>query len=295
MLRQQVLLAVSAPFKLNVRREGTIRRDLAVALIAFVGCTHVPMLPAQLIDLGQSGYDCESTAQGIVDLHNQADEQFLHYRREHYDQPLREWVDFDPNSYFGVLKHLRLPEGKVLDYVYNPEPGGGAPVLYIRHETVAPFTAYEDYVSACGGRRAARLWRERLPEELVLDGTPESLFELVVLDVLGGQFCLNWHSNYFDTRMVTTRNTLDRTVEELEAETTLGRRITPEEKEQALAIDPTPVVGFSGDTTAVVRVLTFSKFRGFNQIIYEIATLPPHRIMRKTTRTLVEYHCGIIY
>jgi hypothetical protein len=253
------------------------------------------MLPAQLFDLGQRGYDCESAVQGIADLHKQADEQFLHYRREHYDQPLREWVDFHPHSYFGVLKHLRLPEAKVLDYVYNRESGGGAPVLYVRRETTAPYTAYEDYALACGGWKLARRWRESLPEELVLDGTPESFFELVLLDLLGGQFCLHWHSNYFDTQVVTTRNSLDRIVAELETRTTGGRRITPDEKKQALAIDPKPVVGFSDRRTAVVQVLTFSNFRGFNRIVYEVAASPPHRIMKKTTRTLVKYSCGIVY
>jgi hypothetical protein len=268
---------------------------LAIALIAFAGCTYVPKLPAELIDLGRSGYECESAVQGIVDLHRQADEQFLDYKREHYGESLRECVDFDPNSYFTVLRHLRPPEGKVLDYVYSQEPGGGAPVLYLRHEAAGSFTTYEDYVLACGGRRAARLWRERLHDELVCDGTPESYFELVVLDLLGGQFCLRWHSKYFDTQMIVTRGTLGRVVAELETKTTGGRRITPEEKKQALTIDPVPVVGFSDRGTAVVRVLTFSNFRGFNQVIYELATSHPHRIMRKTSRTLVEYSCGIIY
>jgi hypothetical protein len=174
------------------------------------------MLPAQLIDLGQSGYDCELAVQGIVALHREADEQFLYYGSEHYDQPLREWIDFDPSSYFGVLKHLRLPEGKVLDYVYNREVGGGAPVLYVRHTTATPYTAYDDYALACGGWEVARRWRERLLEELLLDGTPESFFELVVLDILGGQFCLYWHSNYFDAQVVTTPDSLDRIVAQIE-------------------------------------------------------------------------------
>ena len=272
-----------------------MRRGVAVALIALVGCTRLPVLPAHLIDLCQSGYDCESAVQGIVDLNKQADEQFLHYERDHGDRPLRGWLDFDPNSYFAVLKHLHLAEGKVLDYVYNPEPGGGAPVLYIRYGTMSPFYTYEDYVSACGGWDAARRWRESLPEEVLPDGTPESFFELVVLYVLGGQFCLRWHSKYFDTQMVTTRGSLERVVAELGTKTTEGRRITADERRQALAIDPTPLVGFTDHRTAVVQVLTFSKFSGFNRVIYEIAVSPPHRITKRTTQTLVEYSCGIVY
>jgi hypothetical protein len=284
-----------------------MRRGLAIALMAFTSCTHMPNLPAEMFDLGRGGYDCESAVQGIVDLHKQADERCVEYwyrqvdewRGEysdrHLDGPSRGRVDFDPNSYFDVLRHVHAPEGTVLDYVYHWFPGGGAPIMYLRYETSVPFAAYKDYASVHGGPSAYRRWCQELLKDLVLDGTPESFFELVVLDLIAGQFCLDWHANYFDTKIITARHSLDALLRDLEDEATMGQPITADQKERALAIDPRPLVGFREDNTAVVQVLAFSSFGGFDRITYEIAMSPPHKIKRKTTRVLVEYNCGIYY
>ena len=167
--------------------------------------------------------------------------------------------------------------------------------MYLRHETSAPFATFDDYALVHRGRSVYGGWRQDLLEDLVLDGTAESYFELVVLDAIAGQFCLNWHSKYFDTRIVTTRHSLDALLLEIEDEAAPGQPLTADKKVEALAIDPTPLVGFRDDDTAVVQVLTFSCFGGFSRITYEIAVSPPHKIRRKTPQILVEYNCGIYY
>jgi hypothetical protein len=284
-----------------------MRRGLAIALVALTSCTYRPSLPADMIDLGHKGYDCESVVRGITDLNRQADERCRAYwqrqvedpRREgshrHLDPPSREGVDFDPNSYFDVFLHVRPPETTVLDYVYCWFPGGGEPVLYLRHSTSVPFATFEDYALVHGGPSAYRRWPQELLEDLVLDGTPESYFELVVLDAIGGQFCLHWHANYFDTKIITTRHGLEALLTELEGETKTGTPITTRQKEQALAIDPRPLVGFRDDNTVVVQVVAFSHFGGFSRITYEIDMSPPHKIRKRTPQVLVEYNCDVYY
>ncbi len=105
----------------------------------------------------------------------------------------RDGSEFDPNLYFTVLTHLSMSPGYVLDYVYHYDGMGGRPVLYARPEGLALYRSYEEFA-------ASSLEADAYLKAVVVDGTPESYFELVVLSIMGGQFYLDWHANYNDTR-----------------------------------------------------------------------------------------------
>ena len=118
--------------------------------------------------------------------------------------PAKRGGEFDANTYFTVLPHLRLPEGRVLDWVMLWGGMGAEPVLYVRDATAAPFATYDEYRGAGGTAIAADPAGEAL-SQVATDDSPEGYLELAILHVVAVDFYRYWPAGYNDWRVPTIR------------------------------------------------------------------------------------------
>jgi hypothetical protein len=234
-------------------------------------------------------YDYSAVVAGIVKLHDDADANFPeHFRQE--ENPTRLGTEFDPNAYFGVLKHLSMAKGFVLDFAYFHHLDGG-PLLHARRKTTPPFKTYMDYEKAVGGKPPIF---GGLPEtakafidQVTADGSPESFFELVVLYELGGQYYRIGHFYLNDTIIVAAPRDIERVIASHE-ETFVP--FTEDQKRQARRIDAQPRVLFANQDFVGVSLVTFSHFwGGFSRSTYLIRRQFPHTIVDIHEEVLVEY------
>lgn len=206
--------------------------------------------------------------------------------------------EFDANEIFSVLSHLSMEPGYVLDYVYCYDGLSGWSVLYARpqdqpaHRTCSSLFAEADSDGGEGGEAASDPWRAYL-NRVQVDGTAEGFFELAVLDVMGGQFYLYWHAGYNDTQVLCDQAALEGIVADF-AEDGQSLAFTPEQRKAALALDARPRIEFGPDTVTV-RVVTFSKWGGFEESVYTVARAAPNRIVGEERTILVDYMCGIMF
>ena len=171
------------------------------------------------------------------------------------------------------LKHLRIESPWKLDAEMRGLGGDGASTFYLRDGNRVRDAAY------------------------LLDGTPESAWERVLIEMAAGQLMLAWHGNYGNLRIITD---IARFADEANChgggETAL-ERFTPEMRATLAKIDFTPTVSLSGGV-ATVRFYVFSPFEGF--------LLMTCRVDMKTGEMLgkhpfddhvcvVRYWCGIRY
>jgi hypothetical protein len=196
----------------------------------------------------------------------------------------RDGSEFDPNLYFTVLTHLSMSPGYVLDYVYDYNGMGGRPVLYARPEGEALYATYEDFA-------ASALEDDAYLKAVVVDGTPESYFELVALSIMGAQFYLDWHANYNDTRIVCDTAALENLLDTIG---TVGNEMRAADQVRARRIDLEPVI-VVGEATVQVQIVTFTKWGGFFRETYSLERPYPYTIMDVQVEELVAYDCGIMF
>jgi hypothetical protein len=188
---------------------------------------------------------------------------------------------FDVNEYLDVLTHLSLEQGYTLGYTYYLQKYfGGHPTLNARPEKYETYAAYIEAE------------KSNLPEDysysdhIRVDGTVEGFFEFVVLQIMGDQFYLYWHSGANDTQIVYNRARLWEIVN--------GHPGLPYgSKLRARTLNVTPVVRVEDDTV-VVQVVTFSDWGGFVQRSYTIDREFPHRVLELERKTLVEYKTDVV-
>jgi len=51
-------------------------------------------------------------------------------------------------------------------------------------------------------------------KSIVPDSSKEGYFEFIALSIIGNQFCLDWHANYNDYRIICTKDELNKVIEE---------------------------------------------------------------------------------
>jgi hypothetical protein len=188
---------------------------------------------------------------------------------------------FDVNEYLGVLTHLSLEQGYTLGYTYYlQEYFGGHPTLNARPEKYETYAAYIEAE------------KSNLPEDysysdhIRVDDTAEGFFEFVVLQIMGDQFYLYWHSGTNDAEIVYNRARLWEIVN--------GHPNLPYgAKLRARTLNVTPVVEM-GDDAVVVRVVAFSNWSGFVQQSYTISRDFPHKVLNLERETLVEYKTDVV-
>jgi hypothetical protein len=192
---------------------------------------------------------------------------------------------FNVNNYFKVLPHLSMQDGYALDYVYRLDGLGSFPYLYARPVDQTPYASMEDV--------PANTELGNFRDHLVIEDVEQGYFEYALMDMLAGQFYLVWHANYNDTEIVCSREAADAIVEGLNAGN-FGMAMDANQKAHVRAMtNIEPVVKLTSDS-AIVEIVTFTKWGGFFRRTYTISRVFPHTVEMKE-ENLVEYQCGIMF
>lgn len=206
----------------------------------------------------------------------------------------RSGEEFDPNKVFEILDHLAMEEGYTLDYVYDPNPMGGYPLLYARKNNQPRFINLADYENAY-----PECLVNRPPDScfylnhVTVDGSEAGFVQLLVMYRMGDQFYLDWHANYNDAEVVTSIAGLEKIINE-RSNTSFGAQFTRSQQAKASDLEPRPVVEI-GESTVKVKITWFTKWGGFYASTYEVQRDMPHRVKMVETINLLEYECDIMF
>ena len=202
--------------------------------------------------------------------------------------------EFDPNQIFGILDHLEMTPGYTLDYEYFYTGMGGYPVLYARKtdQDRALFHLPDRPGQGEGDPEFDPLSHNPL-NAIQADGSAEGYMQMVVFARMGSQFYLNWHSNYNDAVMITTREGLEKIVAE-NAHSDFGYDFNVAMRAKALLINPEPKVVWTDDKVTI-SLLSFTKWGGFFRTEYQLQRDFPHQMITLKNENLLEYNCGIMF
>jgi hypothetical protein len=219
-----------------------------------------------------------------------------HFRSDTRAEIVRGEGDFDVNAYFGVLTHLSAEPGWVIDYLYQVNGMGGSPFVYARPADHAPYTSFDEYAAATdegqAGATGERDYSRDYLGHIRIDDTREGYFQFVALMMMGDQFYLLWHAGYNDRAIVADKEALEKTISA--AGSAFENSDLPANvQERARQLDLTPAVAFPDDSTAIVRVVTFTMWGGFIETAYTISRRFPHTILGQEAKILIEYDCGV--
>jgi len=92
--------------------------------------------------------------------------------------------EFDPNVFFTVLDRLQMADGWVLDFTYWANDLGGEPTLVARRADTPK----------CGVVGEQSCVKEDFRGHVLVDGTREGWFQLMVLFQMGQNFYRFWHA-----------------------------------------------------------------------------------------------------
>jgi len=198
--------------------------------------------------------------------------------------------DFDPNRYFETLTHLSMEPGYILDYVYFRELIGGEPILYARKVDEPPFDSFSEYIDAVNGDYYH--WKRSLYlEHVQTDGTPQGFLEYVILSVMGEQFYLYWHANYNDRQVVCTQEGVEKIIAALE-KNDFGVPLTERQKQLARRVSVFPSSKVKSNVIEI-QVMTFTKWGGFEEMVFTMRRAFPHKILDTKKRSRVHYDCKV--
>src|SRR5688572_26700569 len=187
-----------------------------------------------------------------------------------FDTGTKQGDEFDTNQYFDVLTHISMREGYVLDYVYQNDSLGGYPLLYARSADQVPYASINDIPE-----------NTQLPdfhEYLEVEDVERGYFEYVVLDIMANQFYLFWHANYNDTQIVCNRAEVNDIVASVSSgDFGYAMNLVQQTKARAMR-NIEPVVNLTDDS-AIVQIITFTKWGGFYRWTYTINRSFPHTII----------------
>jgi hypothetical protein len=244
------------------------------------------------VNLLPSSYDAGAVVAGLARLHARVDEAWEAPASNRETDP-RDWT-LDVMDYFTVLSHLGMPRGLVLDHVHCEYGGDGLPALYVREAGAPRFETCSEYLHARTERERDESGHGRVARFLVLDGSPESFFELVVFTVMAGQFRRVWHANYNDMQVVTDLRGLEDVVSRMER-FVFSVRFSREEAAAARALDFTAHVSFPDEGTAEVSVVTFTKWGGFARVTRQVSRGYPHLLGPPHVAPVMKFDCGIMF
>jgi hypothetical protein len=195
---------------------------------------------------------------------------------------LKTGEEFDPNEFFQVLDRLEMEQGWTLDYFYGYEfDVGGVPKLVAR-ATESPL-CQSDPEQPC-------VWEENVLLHVVVDGSREGWFQLMVLRLMGDQFYRTWH--HFEGKVILPSQA--------------GLNVWAEEQSNwygedfdgtaMAAISVVPVISI-GDDGVLVELVYFSTQRGVGRWIADLSLVPPYSPLpgkQNSYQTLFECTwCGI--
>ncbi len=194
--------------------------------------------------------------------------------------------EFDVNDYFNVFTHVSMEEGYALDYVYQLDSLGSYPILYARPADQPAYASTKD-----------------LPADIVLsdylnhisiDDTEQGYFEFVAMNLMARQFYLDWHANYNDTEIVCNKKEINDIITDIN-DGNFGLPLDASQQLKARALtDIDPLVKLT-NYSAVVEIVTFTKWGGFYRLTYTINRSFPYTILDVQSENLVKYDCGIMF
>jgi hypothetical protein len=194
--------------------------------------------------------------------------------------------EFDVNQYFNVLTHVSMREGYTMDYVYQNDSLGGFPLVYARPVDQPSYGSVTDIPA-----------NTELPdfrEYLQVKDVEQGYFEYVVLDIMANQFYLFWHANYNDSLVVCNRQQLYDIVAQISSGE-FGSALDPAGQAKARTLrNIVPAIRLAGDT-AVVEIVTFTKWGGFYRYTYTISRGLPYTIVDLKQENILPYDCGIMF
>lgn len=194
--------------------------------------------------------------------------------------------EFDVNDYFDAFTHISMEEGYALDYVYQLDSLGSFPILYARPADQTAYASTEDL--------PADTEISGYLDHILIDDTEQGYFEFVALDIMARQFYLDWHANYNDTEIVCDKKAVNEIIADIN-NGSFGAPFNASQQLQARALtDIEPLVNLTDDS-AVVEIVTFTKWGGFYRLTYTINRSFPHTILDVQAENLVEYDCGIVF
>ena len=183
-------------------------------------------------------------------------------------QPQRQDFDFDVAEYLRELTQIALPEGMVLDWVYDMNWGGGQPLLYVRDQQKGPFATIDEYRSAVCPTSSCPSFMDQMSS---VNNAPQGYMQLAVLHVMGEQFYQWWHALLNDYKIIYNQESLELTLSDIQAEEYSEQgscgSLTNEEMDQVRAIDLEPTVTYDTDESTKIRasLIVFSKWGGFSR------------------------------
>lgn len=210
--------------------------------------------------------------------------------------------DFDVGGILAVLPKLSLEPGYKLDFVYLMDNRTlcGWPVLYARSENAAPFEWYASLSNSMPEAEAkgltANMWSKGhgyYLEKIRMDGSKEGFFQLVVLCVMGDQFYKYQSDWYHDELIICDKSGLDALFKKNDVKLRGEMRIPDNIRKSAYALSLAPEV-IIRDNCALVSVVIFSEWRGFQRRTYTVRRYPPHSVLDVKNDVLVSYHCGML-
>ena len=223
--------------------------------------------------------DCASIIRAVAEMQSVDVPQSL------METGVKQGGEFDPTEYFKILTHLSMRDGYALDYVYSVDFLGSFPYLYARPVDQHP------YASASDVPEGVKLGNFR--DQLAIEDVEQGYFEYVVMDIMANQFYLVWHANYNDTQIVCDKDAADAIVDETNSHD-FGAKFDLAQQAQVRALtNVEPVVELTDDS-AIVEIVTFTKWGGFFRRTYTVSRAFPHTVDVKE-ENLVKYDCGIMF
>ena len=250
---------------------------IACVVLLLLGCNL--LTPKQGQDQQALTDACVNASQGLTDLH--AVDLPDHLREEN---PVLDGSEFDPALYFSKLPHLSMQPGEALDFVYQFNPMGSFPRLYVRPVDQARYLTAEELPAT----PEQPDWRTYVQT----DGSAEGFIELAVLYTQGGQFYLDWHANYHDTQAVCSSENVKDILRELDESEYLS--IDALTKARAGLLRPAPAVEMQADQV-IVTLYTFTKWGGFYESTFTFQREFPHTLLDVQREERVKYDCGIMF
>ena len=198
---------------------------------------------------------------------------------------IKQGDEFDVNEYFTVLPNLSMQNGYTLDYVFFGDSMGGFPTLAARPTDLPPYETQENIPDP----DLENYWKY-----IDIQDNEQGYFEFIALTSLAGQFYLVWHANYYDTQIVCGQNAVDAIVAERNTGD-FGMEFDNEQMRQIRALNNIEPLVKLTDATAIIEVITFTKWGGFFRRTYTIDRAFPHEIIDSQEENLVPYDCGIMF
>jgi hypothetical protein len=202
--------------------------------------------------------------------------------------------DIDINKYFDILPNLKMQKGFKLDFIYKSDH----PIIYAKNINESKFVTVKSYVNNFDGN-----YNEILANinniylnYIINDDTDKGYFQYILLYLMGDQFYLHNHGLYKDETIICNEKALEKVIENVKSFCLVDGipiiEIPDKTISQAKLIDFEPRIKFKSEVVEI-RVVTFTKFKGFIEKIYAINRSRPNAIRKISSNVLVEFQSSI--